>query len=400
MSARFWMAFACSAALLCAQRTLEYDRSVVSQVRIDARDLGYPPVDVIPDGESAITALATGPSGDIYGATSGKRSHLFVLDPVHGYVQPLGFLPGITAVSGSLAISANGDVYIGGSIGVDNGGTGYGANYGGGHLLRYTTPANQAARPIRVGVACETADLGIPVEHEGIYTLAADRDRNVLYGLTYPSGNFFSYDIKAAKFTVHGTVAEHKMRGEKFERDRLLGRALAIDGKGRVFTSGESGAMFRFDPGTQKLEKLSITVPSVPGREGFNRVDAWTSDGEGTFYGGTSDGYLFRFHPDSLAMENLGKPLNQYRVRGLVFARNGKIYGVGGDDDEMARLFSYNPGDGEYRILGFIDVNRRPYYTWQAYRIGAMTLGRDGTVYMGESERKSKLYLYYPESGR
>jgi hypothetical protein len=48
-------------------------------------------------------------------------------------------------------------------------------------------------------------------------------------------------------------------------------------------------------------------------------------------------------------------------------------------------------------ILGFIDVNRRPYYTWQAYRIGAMVIGADGTVYLGESERKSRLYLYYPE---
>jgi len=37
-----------------AQRTLEYDHSVVTQVRIDMRDLGYPPLDVIPSDESAI----------------------------------------------------------------------------------------------------------------------------------------------------------------------------------------------------------------------------------------------------------------------------------------------------------------------------------------------------------
>src|SRR5579885_3581234 len=88
---------------LWAQRTLEYDRSVVSQVRIDARDLGYSPVDLIPPGESAVTAMAVAPntSGLIYGATSGKRSHLFVLDPVHGYVQPLGFVPGVTHVERS-----------------------------------------------------------------------------------------------------------------------------------------------------------------------------------------------------------------------------------------------------------------------------------------------------------
>ena len=70
-----------------AQRTLEYDYSAVNQVRIDLRELGYPPADVIPADESAVRSLAVAPNGALYGATSGKRSHLFVLFPVHGYVQ-------------------------------------------------------------------------------------------------------------------------------------------------------------------------------------------------------------------------------------------------------------------------------------------------------------------------
>jgi hypothetical protein len=69
---------------------------------------------------------------------------------------------------------------------------------------------------------------------------------------------------------------------------------------------------------------------------------------------------------------------------------------VGGDQDSMARLFSYDPLTGAYTILGFIDVNRRPYYAWQAYAIGALVCGSDGTVYIGENERISKLYLFYP----
>jgi hypothetical protein len=47
-------------------------------------------------------------------------------------------------------------------------------------------------------------------------------------------------------------------------------------------------------------------------------------------------------------------------------------------------------------MLGFVDVNRRPYYTWQAYEIGAMASDSDGTVYIGEDERISRLYLFYP----
>jgi len=55
-----------------AQREADYDNSVAPQIRIDLRDLGYPPRDVIPADESAIRALAVAPSGVIYGATSGR----------------------------------------------------------------------------------------------------------------------------------------------------------------------------------------------------------------------------------------------------------------------------------------------------------------------------------------
>ena len=81
---------------------------------------------------------------------------------------------------------------------------------------------------------------------------------------------------------------------------------------------------------------------------------------------------------------------------GWWWRRNGKLYGIGGDNDEMARLFSYDPARGGYEMLGMIDVNRRPYYAWQGYVFDAMAIGTDGTVYMGQAERKSKLYLFYP----
>ncbi len=379
-----------------AQRTVEYDDSVVSQVRIDLRDLGYPPRDVIPPDESAIRSLAVAPSGAVYGATSGRRSHLFVLYPRHGYVQPLGYLKGVTSVHRSVVVAANGDVYIGGSIGVDNNGQGY-SGYAGGSLLRYRPGPNDEEKPIRMDTECSVEDLGIPVAGDGIYTLAIDRGRNVIYGLTYPTGRFFSYSIADGKFAIHNGVAERSIPGEKFEKDRNIGRALALDADGNVYGSGDRGAIFRFNRDTRELEWLRLTAPTVAGREPYNRVDSWAEGSKEFLYGGTSDGYLFRLDPKSLALENLGKPLNQYRIRGLAFARNGKLYGVGGSDDEMARLFSYDPAHGGYQMLGMVDVNHRPYYSWQAYVIDSVAIGLDGTLYLGQSERKSKLYLYYPE---
>ena len=363
------------------QRTPDYDNVVVPQNRIDARDLGYPPIDVIPDGESAITALAVAPNGNLYGATSGKRSHLFVLNPRHGYVQPLGFLPGTTAVTNALAVSASGDVYIGSAPG--------------GHLLKYT-PRREDEQPLRVKDPCEVTDLGQPVKGESILTLVIDRRVGVVYGLTFPNAHFFKFSITTGKSTDLGVVARRAPEGEKFETTKMVSRMLTLDLKGNVYASGEIGFLFKFDPEREALEKLPVQAPAIPGREPWTRVDAFLTDPSGLIFGGTSDGYLFRFDPEKMTISNLGKPLLQYRITGLARALNGKLYGVGGDEDDMAHLFSYDPETAAYEILGFVDVNRRPYYTWQAHVIQAMAAGLDGTIYIGESERISRLYLFYP----
>lgn len=361
------------------QRSPDYDNVVVLQTRIDARDLGYPPIDVIPDGESGITSLTVAPNGNLYGATSGKQSHLFVLIPRHGYVQPLGVIPGATSVTNAVAVANNGDVYIGTSPD--------------GHLLKYT-PHNEFTEPIQIGKPLPVTDLGQPIPGESIFTLAIGGP--FVYGLTYPGTHFFEYSIEKATFRDLGVVANKIPEGEKFEKDKTMSRRLVVDKNGTVFASGEDGAFFRFRPGDQQIEKLAISAPAIPGREPWNRVDAFLLDPSGMIYGGTSDGYLFRLDPDKLTVTNLGKPLLQYRIDGLVRAPNGKLYGIGGNELAMARLFSYDPLEGAYDILGFVDVNRRPYYMWQAYVIGAMACDGDGTVYIGENERISKLYLFYP----
>ncbi len=369
-------------AIVYSQRNPTYDTVVVPQTRIDARDLGYAPLDVIPDGESGITSLTVAPNGDLYGATSGNHAHLFVLNPLHGYVQPLGVIPGATSVAHAVVVSSSGDVYIG--ISPD------------GHLLKYTPP-DEVNQQIPIENPLPVTDLGQPISGESIFALTIDRNANAIYGLTSPNAHFFEYSIASGKFTDFGVVAKKIPEGEKFEKDKMMSRMLVADQNGNIFASGENGSFFRFDPRAQKLEKLAIHAPAVPGREPWTRVDAFLLDRSGVIYGGTSDGYLFRLDPEKLTVMNLGKPLNQYRIDGLVRAPGGKLYGVGGDKQEMARLFSYDPSTGAYDVVGFVDVNRRPYYTWQAYVIGAMAADSDGTVYIGENERISKLYLFYPQ---
>ena len=369
------------AASAFAQRNPSYDRLTVPQTRIDVRDLGYSPVDVIPDGESGITSLSKAPNGDIYGATSGTRSHLFVLNPQHGYVIPIGVIPGATSVTHAVVISEEEKVFIGTTPA--------------GHLLEYS-PCDLDNENIEINKTLPVTDHGMPIPGESIFALTIDRKANKIYGLTFPNAHFSSYSIATQKFDDLGIIAKAPPAGEKFEHEKMISRMLVADGQGNVFASGEDGYFFEFSAKTQTVQKLAIHVPAVPGREPYARVDAFLLGPSGAIYGGTSDGYLFQLDSDTLTVKNLGKPLNQYRIAGLAWGPGGKLYGAGGDDSEMARMFLYDTSTGSYDLLGFIDVNRRPYFAWQAYVIGDIVSDDRGTVYLGEDERKSKLYLYFP----
>jgi hypothetical protein len=364
-----------------AQRDPGYDRVVVPQTRIDVRDLGYSPVDLIPDGESGITSLSVAPNGDVYGATSGTRSHLFVLNPQHGYVIPIGVIPGATSVTHAVVISAEGNVFVGTAPA--------------GRLLEYS-PRNLDNGNIEIDKTLPVTDHGAPIPGESIFALTIDRRADRIYGLTYPNAHFFSYTIASQKFDDLGIIAKSPPPGEKFEHEKTISRVLAVDQQGNVFATGEDGDFFEFVAKTQTLQKLAIHAPALPGREPYTRADAFLPGPTGAIYGGTSDGYLFRLDPETLTVKNLGKPLNQYRIAGLAWGPGGKLYGAGGDQSEMARMFSYDPSTGSYDLLGFVDVNRRPYFAWQAYVIGDIVSDDRGTIYLGENERISKLYLFFP----
>jgi ligand-binding sensor domain-containing protein len=125
-------------------------------------------------------------------------------------------------------------------------------------------------------------------------------------------------------------------------------------------------------------------------------LDALVLGADGLLYGGTSDGFLFRFDPETMQIGNLGKPMWQYRIRGLAFSKDGDLWGVGGERGGAARLFVYRTAEGSFENLGLLDVNRSPYDAWLAFEVDSIIGGPDGTIFIGESGRISHLYLLYP----
>jgi hypothetical protein len=375
-----------------------------NSLRLDLRPLGHPPLDVIPPGESAVTALAIGADGCLYGGTTGERAHLFVLDPKAGRVFPLGHLPGEKSIYHSLAAGPDGLLYLGTSLAREGRIAERGkdvlasyAAYKGGHIYRFDPKKERDSR-----VRMQTADpgrplpfaddLGVPVPGEGIVSLVMGEGR--LFGMTFPNGHFFSLDLESGKAEDLGPICAGPLFEEPF---KSVPRALVKDARGRIWGAGDFGALFHYDPASGKVVSLpEVRLPAELGREFKTVLDAAIPGPDGWLYGGTSDGFLFRFDPEKPAVVNLGKPQWQYRIRGLAFSQSGDLYGIGGERGGAARMFVLRKNGGGYEDLGILDVNRSPYYAWLAYEAESMIAGPDGTIFIGESDRISHLYLLFP----
>ncbi len=378
---------------LAQQLMITEPNAFVSEGALTLRELGWRgQTPLIPDGESAITALVMGPNGQLYGGTSGEKAHLFVYNPSAAaggaLARPLdlGILGEEERICRSL-VALEDALYAGTMSDRLEG-------YRGGHLYRHRFSA-ETPRPVdphgvpmfpfdpEAGLQVE--DLGVPVDGEGIYALAGDGEGDFLYGLTYPGAQFFVYSLRDGSARVIGQVSQ-----------RNLSRTLIRAGNGHVYGSGDHGRLFRYMPEFDRIEFTDLRLPAVRGREYLNGLDSAIEAPDGTIYGGTiADGYLFRFDPHQERIVNLGKPIRQSRIRALAVTPDGRVYGFAGEQDNVGRLFVYMPAGGEMRELGIPRVGGVPKF-WAGYEFESMATGPNGEIFMGESDRVSHLFIYYP----
>jgi hypothetical protein len=365
----------------------------------------------IPYGQTAITSLAVGPDGKIYGGTTadrpGKECYLFRLSgdevEILGKLGPV--IPGQQKIWHSLVAGADSNMY---------GGTWTEAKPGeeqqSGHLFRYDIKAGKVA------------DLGIVARGEGIYVMTSNNEKNILYGVTVPSCLLFSYDLGKGKIRVIGDIMatikaylnppkkekegklivtdvgeemgpgwERSIGGSAWRKRYFPPRAIICDDLGNVWGSRDQGYFFKYDVREDKLLDTEIQMPLMVGTEDGIiteiSMDALAKDKNGIIYGGTySDGYLFKFNPAGREVICLGKPIRQQRIRALAFGPEGMLYGVSGEDNGISKLFRYNPQNGDLRELGVIHDRG-----WTVYRIDTMVIGQDGVIFLGESSRISHL---------
>jgi outer membrane protein assembly factor BamB len=269
--------------------------------------------------------------------------------------------------------------------------------YAGGHIYRFE-PAKELQDRKRMQAPDPSrplpfaADLGVAVAGESVVSLIYGT--GALYGMTFPGGHFFVTDLATGRTVDKGPVCGAPLNEEPF---RSIPRALVLDAKGRVWGTGDYGALFDYSPGAGTLTvHRDRRIPAEMGREYKAIADALVLNRDGMIYGGTSDGFIFRFDPETMTIQNLGKPIWQQRIRGLAFSQDGDLWGVGGEPGGSARVFVYRTRTGSFESGGMLHVNRTPYYAWLAYEAESMIAGPDGTLFIGEAGRLAHLYLLYP----
>lgn len=396
--------------------------NIRNQQRVDIRDLGYPMVNDIPINSNAITSLITSKTGKVYGGTSGELAYFFFFDPHINKVRHLGKIPGHTGIHHSLVEDKDGNIYLGTGknmfeeISLSKWGEGddnvditlwkdikkHYNDYPGGHLYRYN-PLISDEKVKLANEDCELEDLGIPFAKNAIYALTISPNGDEIYGLTYPDGHFFIYNIIQNEMTDLGEIDPNRVYHGPERQWRTLPRALVCDDSGRVFTSGTNGMLNYYDPDLRKLVSTNIEIPGdyyyMQFYNDYTSVEYFTKDSNGIIYGGTTDGYLFSFNPREMHLVNLGKVRESRRIRGLAYGKDDKVYLMAGERSTTrpCQFYAYNTHTGGFENLGLLIADRSPYYYWRGQQFDCMTTGLDGTIYLGESERKSHLFLYIPE---
>jgi outer membrane protein assembly factor BamB len=381
---------------------------------INLRDQGLPA-----DERATHCLIAVGDS--VYGVTSGDRCHVFRCDPAAGTVSVLATIEGPNTVMRGL-VRMGDSLYIGTCLSRDQ----IWLNQRRKDSAFDPEDVNLLPLPSELptghlyrlsGFETETPqliDLGQLVPGEGIHTLAADRDRGLLYGVTSRMGEFFIHDPKRGKTdtlsfgNTYSTVSNHRVGYVEVEKEladlipgegewnnRLLPKAMLVASDGCLYTSGWNGHFLKYNPAIESAtERFSVIdwIPSVAGRQYWNRIDAMVED-RGHLYLGTSDGYILRYTLSTGELRNYGKPVRAIEVAGLaVSPLDGRLYGVnGGNLEGMSRPWSLDPALGTFDIdLGSFPVvlNRRA--------IGDVAVTRNGTLVFAEATRVANLFTLSP----
>lgn len=358
-----------------------------------AMDLDFPGMTLaVPGDEAYITALGIDERDVVYIGTGGYKAHLLcaLTRGISGAVIPLCSIEENARIT-AIMCSRNRRVFVctgpgGSKPGYDHykyDVEGEGAIYvrpplpGYNDLIHEWSFKRQAAEQV-----------AIPLPGEGIAAALLVDDGSgseLICGIGERSGRLFTC-------TLDGTVTVH----DPVSSLRLFSRTLTLGPDGRVYGTGTEGVLWCFDPVSGTFENLNLFMPGVAGRDFPNAADSFAVDRQrGLIYGaGSADGVLFSYHPESGRIKSLGKPTCYRGVKGLSVTRDGRLFGMSGREDDIARLFCYDPDEHEMKDLGLVTACFGPRV--YGYEFSSAVTGSDGQIFFGQHERGGHVWVYWP----
>jgi len=364
-------------------------------------------------GDDNYNAVFAASDGKIYYVISAHHidigAQMYSYDPAAGQVKHLGDLTEASGEKGLKAVPQGkshvgffehaGKLYFATHLGYYN-------TQGGKEMVGIPPPGY---RPYPGGhfLACDLATgafqkLASAPSGEGIISMTMDPKRGRLYGLTWPSAMFLSYDLASRELRNWGMVSGQgeKGAGSSF---RVVCRSLALaPPTGAVYFTLATGEILRYDYQRNTLDKLAACTmkrpifgswdPDRPGHMAYNwRQTVW-HDAEQAVYGthgGT--GQLFRFDPRAQQIDVIDRIASSktraggfydafsYGYLGLTLGPDKQTlyFLTGTPDGEEIRLVTYHLPTRGYVDHGAIalDDGRRP--TWAQ----AIAVGRDRRIY-------------------
>jgi len=259
-------------------------------------------------------------------------------------------------------------------------------------------------------------DLGWARRHEGIIAIAMDIEREIIYGVTWPSGQLYACHIKVPEKGPRIKLLDLTTNG-------LQGvpRYCDILKDGRVFMcNGTTGDILVYIPPDYKgifkpEEGLSgrlnrpaglvtptrpdpVEHPSLLRRSG--RFRNWwmngtlSPDGMRIYTTSQRRGQLFEIegtagifgrvidHPHAKPWSGYGGEWTGASIKIMTFAKNGKFFYTG-----SGHLLTYDPRTGEIRDWGYMVDRSAPGKSVSKLGCGLTSVAADGTFYFTATRR-------------
>jgi sugar lactone lactonase YvrE len=245
--------------------------------------------------ESGYFSIIEGNNNKLYIGTAkyGVNAYLVEFNPLDGVMQMVvdvhrvimsmlrGFAAQAKIHTRNNVGQLTGKIYFGSKQGYPEKGETR-ADYPGGYVLTYDPKTGKSE------------NLGMPQKGFGIISVTPDEERDLCYISTCDDGrpiensHFMVLDLKTKKYKDLGN-SEHSYA------------FIVVDAMGRAYHPMRGGKVMRYDPKTDKVEKLDVTVDDQPAPKAITKDGAilnwdWSPDRKTMFCVEMSTNQLYEFH--------------------------------------------------------------------------------------------------------